>query len=671
MAVGASRKYLLGDYCLEPEKRLLSLAGKPVRLTARPFQVLVYLIENQDRVVGRDELLDRFWEGSDVYGDSLSKCVGAIRKAFNDRSESPRFIETRYSEGYRYVGPVEEQFIRNQPSMLEMGPSDPYSVAIEEDVAPLAAPPPQMADQGELYGPIRPPVPPAHISAARSRYRVLIPALMVVAIVLASVAAISYSRRPKLSDNAAFPIRSIAVLPFKNLTGDPSQDYFSDGLTENFITELAKIDGLKVISRSSVFTLKDKEVDPQDAGRKLGVAAVLEGSVARSGDTVRVEVRLVSSGDGRVLWESGARDRSLKDIFQIEDSITSDVVGQIKGRISDQHAPITRDTTSVAAYEEYLRGRFFINNQYQDLQTTGPEENLSKAAQHFQNALKVDPNYAAAYAGLADAQTSLVWFSTTDTRALIKSAKEAALTAVRIDDALPEAHTALATVYIHEWSFEDARQSCLRALALDPDSALAHDVYAAYLMAEGRANEMLEQIERAKELDPLNVFIIADRASLLYMARRYDESIRESRNADELQPDSGLAGNVAQCYLAEGKYNEAISEFERIRAANTVKGLKPAFTAWVAVAYAMAGKKDRARALLGELTQMAKTQYVPKTFYAYIDAAVGDKDAAFQMLDAAFAEHDSTLIGLTTHPWFDPLRADPRFDSLVRRVGLK
>ena len=670
MSVSVNRTYLLGEYSLESEKRALSVAGAPVRLTAKPFQVLIYLIENRDRVIPRSELLDRFWDGSEVYGDSVSKCIGAIRKALNDSAESPRFIQTRYSEGYRYIGPLAEQVIQPTPPFPDIQSSGVETPGPEPEPI-IAAPPLPPAVREKRHESIRRPGLLTRIPALKTRHRIAIPALIFIVVVLGTTAVISYKRHSNAANQAVFPIRSIAVMPFKNLTGDPAQEYFSDGLTEDFITELAKIDGLKVISRSSVFTLKGKEIDPRDAGKKLGVASILEGSVAAKAGAVRVDVRLVSSADGRVLWQSGPYDRALKDIFEIQDSIAGDVVGELKGKIWGDSTPVRRGgPSSVEAYREDLKGRYFINNQYQNLQTAGAEDNLQKAAEHFHKAFQADPNYAAAYAGLADAETGLIWFSTRDTVPLISEAKAAALKATQLDDSLADAHTALATVYIHEWNFPAARQSYQRGLSLNPNSGWAHDGYATYLMAKGQVPEMLEQIELAEDLDPLNTYIVADRASLLYMARRYDEAIAEFRKGSELTNDYTASGNIGGCYLGKKMYAEAIDIIDRARAANTVKGQAPFLTASLAVAYALAGQKEKATHLSEALSQMSKTQYVPKTFFAYISAALGDNNRAFEMLEAAYNEHDSTLIGLTTHPWFDSLRADPRFDSLVRRLGL-
>jgi TolB-like protein/Tfp pilus assembly protein PilF len=465
------------------------------------------------------------------------------------------------------------------------------------------------------------------------------------------------------------PLNSIAVLPLQNITRDPTQDYFSDGLTESFITNLSRIQGLKVISRSSAFTLKG-QTNTQEIGNKLGVSTVLEGAVQQDGDRVRVSVRLVNAADGRVLWTSQTYDRELKDIFNVEDEIACSITAELRVKLCGEVDSSRHYTENIAAYQAYLKGRYLINNQYTELNTVGPVRNLEQAIMYFQQAAKIDPNYAPAYAGLADAYTGMVWFSPEEPKALIERAKAAALKANELDDTLASAHTALGTVYIHEWNFAAAGQEYERAVALNPGDAAAHDGYATYLMAAGRVAEMLTETKRAVELDPLNVYISGDRGSCLYFARKYDESIAEFQRLNDVAQDAGAAGNIGLCYLGKGMYPEAVTAFQTAKARTTVKGLVPNAIANLAIGRAMAGNKAEAERLLNELTAMAKTQYVPQTFFAGIYTALDQKNRAFVSLNKAYQRHDSTLIGLKLSPLFDPLRSDPRFADILRDVRL-
>lgn len=654
MAVQVSRRYDLGQYNLEPDKRLLRDGDESVHLANGPFQVLLYLIENRDRVVTRNELLDRFWDGKSVYDDSVRKCIGTIRKALNDRAETPRFIETHYAEGYRYIGPVEEQLI--QPYMVEFEKTRGVKIIIEEEEIQVAEP---AAINSALATPSL---------NRRTRTRRAVAMATTLALVAVTVAGlISLRGRSASNAPAVLPIRSIAVLPLKNLTGDPAQEYFSDGMSESLITELSRVEGLKVISRGSAFTFKDREVDARDVGERLGVASVLEGSVRRSGDNVRVEVRLVSTEDGRVLWSSDSYDRTLKDIFAIQDGIACSIVTGLRVRLCGEGEPTKRFTNNVEAYQAYLKGRYFINNQYADLGATGPEKTLKKAAAYFEQAIQIDPNYSQAYAGLADAYTQIVWFLSEDPNPFIARAKAAALKAIELDSTIAETHTALASTYLLEWDFEASAREYERAVSLNPDYAEAHRQYAMYFMSAGRVDDMLAENTRAEELDQLNLFIIADRGAALCLARRYDEAISQFRKWQETAQRNGPDINIGTCYLGKGMYDEGVKELQRVISA---RGRTPETLTWLAVSYAMAGNKVEAERLLNEVKQISKKRYVPATFFAYINTALGQKEQAFGMLDRAYREHDSTLMGLKTHPWLDPLRSDPRYQDLLRRVGL-
>lgn len=317
----------MGGVELEPGKRLLlNRHGAPVHLAHRPFQVLLYLIEHRERVVTRRELLDRFWEGHDVYEVALSKCVGAIRKALDDRTEDPRYIETRWAEGYRYIGPVTEQPFRPEPTVVEVERARGVKVVVEEEdeTSPERE---KVLRTESTAGPL--------ILTGRSR----LPwaarlATVFAAVALLAGAVVLYRSRSRSGGGQSAAIRSVAVLPLKNLTGDPANEYLSDGMTESLISALSRVGGLKVISRGSVFRYKDQEVDPRQAGQQLGVAAVLEGSVRREGDAVRVAVRLASAEDGRVLWASDTHDHTLRDIFALQEEVARGVATELRGKLS-------------------------------------------------------------------------------------------------------------------------------------------------------------------------------------------------------------------------------------------------------------------------------------------------------------------------------------------------
>ena len=324
------KRYLLDNYWLVPDEQLLSRGEQPIHLSRKPFQVLVYLIENRDRFVSRTELLDSFWEGKDVYDDALRKSIGAIRKALDDQTTEPRFIETRWGVGYHFIGPVEEQIVREESAITEIERTRGVKIVFEEE---------EIHDETSMKGASAVGLARQSVFAwpARRLYaRILIIVLASLSVTLGAAALFSYRRGSGATTDRRASVSSIAVLPLRNLTGNPSNDYLSDGVTESLITALSKVQGLKVMSRGSILTFKGKDVDALEAGKSLNVATILEGSVRQSGDQVRVDVRLVSTSDGEVLWASDSYDRSLRDIFVIQDEIARSVTNGLRIKLSSE-----------------------------------------------------------------------------------------------------------------------------------------------------------------------------------------------------------------------------------------------------------------------------------------------------------------------------------------------
>jgi TolB-like protein/DNA-binding winged helix-turn-helix (wHTH) protein/tetratricopeptide (TPR) repeat protein len=649
MVVQISKAYLLAEYQLEPDKRILFRNGEAIHLAHRPFQVLLYLLENRDRVVTRQELFEQFWDGKDVYDDALRKCVGAIRKAFDDSSEQPRFIETRYREGYRYIGPVEEQVSPNLPPVVEVERTRSVKIRFEEELQDATATPAVTAVTTLKTLPQTKTKPSRRVIAGS--------AVVMVALLgtLAWVIAHSKSSRNAAS-NSTLPIRSIAVLPLKNLTGDAGQDYFSDGVTESFITELSKIDGLKVISRNSVFTFKDKEIDPREAGKRLDVAAILEGSVRRNNDVVRVDVRLVNTQDGSIIWASDSYNRTLKDILAVQDEIACSVTASLRLRLCGD-GNTKRDTNNVEAYQAYLKGLYHFNKE--------TAADIRKAQDYFEQAIAVDPNYALAWARYADSFLASIWLIPVSSQEAVPKAKAAAQRALAIDDTLALAHNVMALVYYAEWDWGNYRKELDRAIALDSNWAEARSLNAYRYVDEGKFDEAWREIKRAEELDPLSLSIKGVIGNILYAARRYDELLAFCNTLPEdpnclPQVPRGLA------YLQLGRYEEAIREFEEARR------LLPGD--WrrleeLASAYALAGKMTEAKKFLQELQSRARREYIPPSSFGRIYTAFGDKTTAFRWLERAITERDFVIGNPVIEPRYDALRADPRFASIVRGFG--
>jgi TolB-like protein/DNA-binding winged helix-turn-helix (wHTH) protein len=654
MAIRVNKRYLLRDYQLEPDKRLLSRAGEPQHLASRPFQVLLYLIENRDRFVSRVELLDRFWQGKDVYEVTLTKCVGAIRKALNDSSDSPQFIETRYSEGYRYIGPSEEQIAQGEPSTIEIERTRGVKIVVEEEEIQNGLP------AGEHVVAVRSPA-GSRRSARRQRFR-LAAALAVVlaAVTLTTITLIFFSSSEKLPRTQPSPIRSIAVLPLKNLTGDPSQEYFSDGVTESLISELAKINGLKVISRGSVFTFKDKEADPREVGKRLGVMAVLEGSVRKNGDTVRVEVRLASAEDGRVLWVGDSSNRALKDILAVQDEIGCSVAAELRLRLCGEGETQRRYTDNVEAYQAYLKGSYFLNKRTPD--------GIRKAIEHFQRAIEIDPNYALAYAWLAFSCQNAIWFMNLPPSELIERARVAARRALEIDETLAEAHIAMAVASFSDWDLSNTIRETGLAIKLNPGSAAAHHANAYALMMVGRPDEAIAEVRTALELDPLDVVMNVDLGEILLYARHYDEAIAALKTAIEMDSTRVNAhSDLATAYEQKGMYTEAFAEEVK---AEELAGASPEAIAALKEAYASSGMSGFWHKRLVLYKQRSEQSYFPPFILAAAYARIGEEDQALACLMRAYAEHSPLLMDIGVRPEFDGLRSDPRFGDLLRRVGL-
>jgi TolB-like protein/tetratricopeptide (TPR) repeat protein len=478
------------------------------------------------------------------------------------------------------------------------------------------------------------------------------------------VASSELYRRARVAVSATSLPRSIAVLPFKNLTGDVAQEYYSDGLSESLITELSTLRDLRVASRGSAFAFKGKDIDPREAGRALRASTIVEGSVRKNGAAVRVDVRLVDAATGGVAW-AGEFERAPSDLFILEDEVACRVSAALTGRACTMPAAVDRGTADLEAYRSYLRGRFHIHAQYG---AAGPVRALETATGHFADAIERDARFAAAHAGLADAYTQLVWFVPGDVQPLLARAKAAAVRAVELNDRNADAHAALSAVYLHEWQFTAAGEAIGRALLLAPASAWIRHEHSTYLVAMGRTEAGLAEMSKAEELDPLNTAIVADRGNTLVTARRYEEGLAQYRKACQLEVTCAPNTSVGATYLLLGNYTEGIAELQRVVDA---RGAAEAdTTTWLAIGHAMAGRRQRAEQLLMELTRLSRRRHVPPMFLAFAHAALGHHDRAFEALDRAYRDHDIALAQIRSTVWLDPLRRDPRFQDLIRRVGV-
>jgi len=661
MAVQIHKVYLLGDFQLEPDNHLLKRQGLPVSLNKKRFQVLVYMIEQRDRLVPRQQLLDEFWDGSEVYEENLTKCISEIRKALDDQKKPHKFIETVPAVGYRYIGPVSEKVSELEPSMFAAEKMRGVKIVVEEDDALNG----EFVSEKALPVQRRAPGVRELRQEGSRRGSWLLPAILGGAIIIfaASAFVIHRSRIPSATSSTSAPIRSIAVLPFKNLSGEQAEEYFSDGMTESLITALSKIDDVKVISRGSVFSFKSKELDPREIGRQLNVEAVLEGSVRRDGSSVRVAARLVSTKDGRILWSNESYERKLEDIFNVQDEIARNVAAGLTRKLSEPGTRrlTKRYTENSEAYQLFMKGRYHLGLR--------KGADVEKAIGYFEQAIALDPKYALAYANLSIAYASRSDLGALPPTSTMPEVRAAALRAIEMDDSLADAHTSLAN-YEHTfaWNLPEAEKEFRRALELDPNSSDAHHYFSWYLLCLGRFDESIKEIKTAQELDPVSLYINKDVGMFLYFARRYDEAIEALQKTLDMDPTFATAEiYLSGCYEQQGKYDQA---FEHAIKVGELQGLSPAAIAQMRAAYTSSGWKGYVRKRLEQHKELAKRQYVRPFGFASAYARLGEKDQALQWLEKACDEHEVYVTSLKVNPVWDSLRSDPRFTNLLRRIGL-
>jgi serine/threonine-protein kinase len=461
---------------------------------------------------------------------------------------------------------------------------------------------------------------------------------------------------------SARPEKSIAVLPFANRSADPENEYFSDGMTEDIISALAKLPEVQVASRTSCFAFKGKEVDIREVGEKLGVSSVLEGSVRKIGNRIRINVQLVNCANGYQLW-SETYDRQLEDVFAIQEEISRAIVDALKVKLSGgEAAPLVKPTTeNIEAYTLYLKGRFFVNRV--------AEHDLRKGMTLFEQALDADPGYARAYSGIADCWCNLAddWVVPDDA---YPRAKSAATRAIQIEPTLGEAHTSIGKVLCwYEWDFAGASQALARAVEFNPNYAEAHFVYGSALPAVGRLPEAIEEMRKALVLDPLSAHFSRWLGRFLLYAGRYDAAIEQSHKTLEIEPTYFQAYlDIGAALLAQGKHEESFKAFQRGQSLSTAVR---SYDAMIVRALAAMGEREEARAIMERLERQAKEQYLRAEILAMGYGALGDADRAFACLDEAFAAHSAGLIYLHLDPGYESIRSDPRFGKLVAKIGLK
>jgi TolB-like protein/DNA-binding winged helix-turn-helix (wHTH) protein/Tfp pilus assembly protein PilF len=663
MAVEVSRQYEFGDFELQPDKCSLKRNGERLRLPQLPFQVLLYLIENRERYVSRQELLDRFWSGSDGYEETLTKCISTIRTQLDDRSAAPKFIETRKKVGYRFVGAVEE--LRDQPeiSSWEIERVRGVKIVMEDDVEQPALP--AQAEPQLLTGNAAPAagafeaVAPTAIGRAqigRSKIvsRATLLTLLAFVIMLVTGGVWLYRHRASAALAPHPPIQSIAVLPLENLSGDPAQEYFADGMTDALISNLAQIHAFKtVISRTSVMSYKGNRTKSlPEIAKELNVDAVIEGTVQRSGGRVHVSARLISAAADSPMW-SRDYDRDESDVLKLESDVARAITDEIRIQVTaDERARLaSARSINPQAQEAYLLGRHHLSK--------GNEEDSKQSAEYFERAIRLAPDYAAAYAELSDAWTQL-GFALGNFKEVESKARSAAVKAIELDEQLAEAHIALANIKLYyDLDWTTAEREFKRALDLNPGSPDAHVSYGLLLTSLGRHNEAIREGQIAVQLDPLSSGASV-LGRFLLRARRYQEALPYLQRGVELEPRSARAYfRLGDNYVQLGKYDEALAAYEKAGELVPKSGWSQSGIAYV---YALLGRQREARQMIRGL----KTDPIA---IARVYVALGDKDEAFRALNKAIEERPIGFY-INQDPAFERLYSDPRWQALLGRMNL-
>ena len=614
--------------------------GLRIRLQEQPFQLLVLLLEHPGQVVTREELQKKLWPANTFvdFDHGLNKAVNKIRDALGDSAESPRFVETAARRGYRFLAEVKAADEAALPSPELAPPHLPHLPAAETH------------DRADLIG--------ARVTPKRRlpplAWKI---SVFVLLALIASLAAWKLHSRNRPSS----AIHSLAVLPLESLSNDASQDYFADGMTDELISDLGQISALRVISRTSVMGYKHARKPLPQIARELNVDAIVEGTVLRSGDQVRITAQLIDAAADKHLW-SQSYEGELKDTLALQNQVARAIADQIRINLNpqEQAALKTARVVNPEAYESYLKGRYIWNKRTPD--------SLRVALAYFNQAIDEDPTDAQAYSGLADTYALLGdWqYGVITPKEALPKAKAAAIKALELDSTLSEAHNSLAFCFdAFDWDLESAEKEFRRSIELNPGYATAHHWYAWHLSLLGRYDEAIEEMRKAKSLDPLSLIINADLAELLGIAHFYDESIIQSRKTIEMDPNFALAHNqLAQAYLQKHMNGEAIAELQK---AVELSAGSPTCIANLARAYAASGRTSEAVKLLSDLKKHSNGGYSDAAEVSMVYAALGDKDQAMHWLELGYEQRFNP--GVLLRPGFDPLRSDPRLQDLVHRIG--
>ena len=629
----AGKIFEFGPFRLDSGERVLLRDGKPVALTLKAFGVLLLLVENSGHIVEKNRLMDHVWAGTFVEEGNLKATVSMLRKALADNQGNCGYIETVARRGYRFVSPVRE--VVDESTDVVVHERTRQSIIIDE--------PQSVSDR---WGNKRP-------------LYLMLGASLVVLGILALVFSLRSRSQPTALQVSNPVIKSIAVLPFKPIVAETADESLELGLADTLISRLNRQRHVTVRPTSAIRRYAGLDQEPVAAGRELRVDAVLDGSIQKSGENVRVTVRLISVASGEQLW-ADIFDQKSTDIFVVQDSIARQVIQAITTLSKTESEVVARrDTQNYEAYTLYMKGRYFWNKRTQG--------GLKKSIHYFNQAIAQDPNYALAYAGLADAYVVLPGHTDASMSETHPQARAYALRALHIDSQLPEAHVTLATIAADHWHWEEADRQFKQAIELNPNYAVAHQWYGEYLVHAGRLDDALRELKLAQQLDPTSPIISVLVGQVLYFQRRYDDAIRQYELTLEFDRDFDTAHwLLGVAFMQKSMHEAAISSFEK---AAKLSGNARRFTALVAAAHARSGKPGVALSIANKLNVKVHQKGTIAREMAIIYTALGDKNKAFEWLEKAYDVRSDLMLFLRVDPFFDPLRSDARFSDLLRRVG--
>ncbi|HET7112473.1 MAG TPA: winged helix-turn-helix domain-containing protein, partial [Pyrinomonadaceae bacterium] len=639
MAQPDSHSYEFGRFRLKTAERILLREGELVPLTPKVFDILITLVENRGQVVAKDDLMKRVWPSTYVEEGNLTQNISLLRKALGESPGGVQFIETVPRRGYRFVGDINELL----DSASSNGPSE------------AAAPAPEQVERvSHQDNSSSSPVVSIPAAVNQSPWFRRSPAFAAVAgaVVIAIVGLVYFTSWGKAEGGDA--IQSIAVLPFVDESSDPDAQYINDKIAESLINSLSKLPQLRVVPRSVVAGYKGREIDPRKVGQELNVRAVVTGRMRRHGDIISIQADLIDLENVAQLWGQHY-DHKLSDVLLVQDDISRDIFENLRLKLN------VDEKKQLEAYGLYLKGRNAWNKRTGDA--------LLQAIDYFSQAIKIDSNNSAAYAGLADCYNMLVVYGRLEPKEGFPKAKEAALKALEIDESSAEAHTSLAFINFRwDWDRAATEREFQSAIKLKPAYAPAHQWYSSYLVAVERFDEAIAEAKRTEELEPLSFVASSHLGWIYYLSGKNDEAIAQCKKILELDPNSFPARRyLGLAYEAKGMYAEAIAEFQT--------GVKlsgsPLMLALLGHAYAASGKRTEAQQVLTDLQQLQDQRYVSPYTVAAIYAGLGDKEQAFKWLETAVEARDIWLMNLKVDPVFAKLRSERKFTDTLARIRLR